>query len=222
MVKTKQLKQMIIDISFKKKIGHIGSCLGVATILSSLYNLKKPDDTVILSNGHAGLALYCALKLSGVDIDPEEMGTHPDFDPSKEIYASTGSLGHGIGIAVGYALDRSRFVYCISSDGEMAEGSWWEALDFAVKNKLSNFKVVVNCNGYSAYREVDIQELVSKVMGFGAGVVIVDDSEKQITEAVETLLPDIPLVVLVRTNSNFSNIKGLDAHYKPLEKHLKI
>jgi transketolase len=220
MVKLKEVKKLILDISFKKHIGHIGSCLGVANILSTIYNIKNPDDIVILSNGHAGLSLYCVLKLHKFNINPESKGTHPDINKEEGIMASTGSLGHGIGIAVGYALDRTKQVYCVTSDGETAEGSWWESLDIAVKQKLSNFKVVINCNGYSAYRESDINELMAKVMGFGAGAIMIDDDEKQLTESLQTILPDIPMVVLVRTNSNFGSVKGLDAHYKPLEKRI--
>jgi len=218
-VDTKQLIKDIFDESYKRKVGHIGSCITAAPILNSIYTYKNSNDIVVLSAGHAGLALFLTLKAHNYPIDISSKGTHPDYSPNEGIDASTGSLGHGIGISVGYALaDRSRFVYCVSSDGELAEGSFWEALNVAVNQKLSNLKVFVNCNGFGAYDPVDTERIISKVLGWGCAALVVDNKDEELLGALEETVPGIPLVVIVKTNSDFADIKGLEAHYKPLTK----
>jgi transketolase len=125
---------------------------------------NDPDrDRFLLSKGHAGLALYAALVLKGWL--PEEqlatfcedntfLGVHPEAAiPGVDF--STGSLGQGIGIAVGAALaarlqGSKRRVFCLVSDGECNEGSVWEAAMFAAHHRLSNLHVIVDFNGQQA------------------------------------------------------------------------
>ena len=119
------LEQRILKISKKYNLSHIGSCLSAAGPIEAIYTTKKPDEPFILSNGHAALALYCVLERWAFG-DAEKMykkhGTHPNRDKKNGIWASTGSLGHGVGIAVGYALsNKNRLVYVLTSDGECAE-----------------------------------------------------------------------------------------------------
>lgn len=216
-VSTKQLIKDIFDESYKRGVGHIGSNITAAPILNAIYTYKNPGDIVVLSAGHAGLSLFLTLKAHGYPIDVDSKGTHPDYSLKEGIDASTGSLGHGIGIAVGYALaDRSRFCYCVSSDGEVAEGSFWEALNVAVNLKLSNLKVFINCNGYGAYDPVDTERIISKVLGWGCAALVVDNKDEELLGALEEVVPGIPLVVIVKSKSDFADNVGLDAHYKPL------
>lgn len=216
-VSTKKLIKDIFDESYKRKVGHIGSCITAAPILNTIYTHKNKTDICVLSAGHAGLALFLTLKAHGYPIDIDSKGTHPDYSPAEGIDASTGSLGHGIGIAVGYALaDRSRFVYCVSSDGELAEGSFWESLNVAVNQKLSNLKVFINCNGYGAYGEIDTERIISKILGWGCAALVVDNKDEELMGAIEENVPGIPLIIIVKSNSDFADIKGLEAHYKPL------
>lgn len=154
-----KLERRVLDISYKHKLSHLGSCLSSVRIIDRIYQIKRDNEPFILSSGHAGLALYVILEKHGFG-DAEAMylkhGTHPNRDMKDGIWASTGSLGHGIGIALGLALaDRTRDVYVLMSDGELAEGSCWEALRIASENRLENLKVMVNANGYSAYGKVD-------------------------------------------------------------------
>jgi len=128
-------------------------------------NLEK--DIFVLSCGHAGLALYVVLE-KYLKHDAEELfekhGVHPNRDIENGIWCSTGSLGHGLGIAVGMALaDRKRKVYCLLSDGEMMEGSVWEALRIAREQRLDNLKVYLNMNGYGAYKVIDRPELIQLI-----------------------------------------------------------
>ena len=153
------MEERILDISFRHKQGHISSCLTTLPILDHIYATKKDTDIVVLSSGHAGLALYVVLEeYEGRDADElvEKHGVHPNRDLENGIFVSTGSLGSGILVAVGYALaNRTRDVHVLISDGECAEGSVWEALAFAYKADLKNLRVHVNVNGYSAYDPVN-------------------------------------------------------------------
>ena len=153
------MEKRIVELTHKHKLGHLGSCLTALPILDHIYKTKKDQDIVVLSSGHAGLALYTVLeKYEGRDADAlvDKHGVHPNRDLENGIHVSTGSLGSGILVAVGYAVaDRSRDVHVVLSDGECAEGSVWEALAFAYKHNLTNLKVHVNVNGYSAYDPVN-------------------------------------------------------------------
>lgn len=164
------VEHKILRLSKKYNLSHIGSCLLASGPIESIYKIKKKNEPFILSNGHAGLALYCVLEKEVV-ANAEELwnkhGVHPNRDMKNGIWASTGSLGHGIGIAVGMALaDRQRLVYVMISDGECAEGSVWEALRVAGEQRLENIRLVVLCNGYSAYGDVEIDILEKRLQLF--------------------------------------------------------
>jgi transketolase len=161
------LERRVIDISYKHKTSHIGSCLTAVNIIDKIFE-EKQDAPFILSAGHAGVALYAVLEKYGLG-DAEELyrkhGVHPNTD--VHIACSSGSLGHGIGIAVGMALaDRTRVVYCLLSDGECAEGSVWEALRIAAECHLDNLRVHVNANGYGANCEIDGNALTQRLRAF--------------------------------------------------------
>jgi transketolase len=123
----------------------------------------KPEDKFVLSSGHAFLALAVVLeKYKKLDAEKLalEHGTHPTRNIEEGIWVSTGSLGQGLPIAVGMALaDRKRDVYVVSSDGECAEGSVWEALRIAGEQKLENIKLAVVANGYGGYSKIDVDTL---------------------------------------------------------------
>lgn len=164
------LEKRILEISHKKHLSHIGSCLTASGPLQAIYKTRKPHEPFILSNGHAALALYCVLEEWGFG-NAERIfdthGVHPNRDLKNGIWASTGSLGHGIGIAVGMALaDRERLVYVMISDGECAEGSVWEALRIAGEQRLENLRVVVLANGYGAYGKIDVEVLEQRLQLF--------------------------------------------------------
>src|SRR3990167_1530072 len=126
-ITNRNLKRRIIEISYEKGLSHLGSCLTAVDIIKEIYDIKKPYEKFVLSSGHAGLALYVVGEKYFRDaVDTcvshsaeylfSKHGVHPNRD--RHIDASSGSLGHGIGIAVGMALaDRSKNVYCLISDG---------------------------------------------------------------------------------------------------------
>lgn len=164
------LEKRIMDITYQENLSHLSSTLSALPIVEEIYNQKKDDEVFILSNGHAGLALYVVLEDKyGIDARMllHKHGIHPGKDLENKLYCSTGSLGSGLPIAVGHALaDRSKNVYCMISDGEAAEGSIWESLRFINEAKLDNLKVYININGMSAYDFVDVEYLVARLKAF--------------------------------------------------------
>tara|TARA_Y100000401_G_C8314853_1_gene221854 strand:- start:417 stop:1067 length:651 start_codon:yes stop_codon:yes gene_type:complete len=195
MKKINKLKKRILDISYKRKLGHLGSCLSAVEIIDEIYNTKKEDDIFVLSSGHSGLALYTVLESKYDDIDADKLfelnGVHPNIMPEQKIHCSTGSLGLGITIAVGYALsNKNRDVYVMLSDGEIAEGSVWESLKFIYENQINNIHIYVNINGYSAISNVNVTYVKKILMAF---------------------CPDIKLRY---TNvEQFPFLNGVEAHY---------
>lgn len=164
------VEQRVIDISYREKIGHLSSNLNAVNIIEEIYKTKKPSDPFILSSGHAALALYVVLEKYEQQ-DAEQLfhkhGVHPHRDVSSGIHCSTGSLGQGLTVAVGYALaDKTRDVYCLISDGEAGEGSIWEALRFIYEAKLDNLKVYANVNGMIAYDMIDRDYINRRLQAF--------------------------------------------------------
>jgi transketolase len=164
------LIRRLVDITYQEKLSHLSSTLSALPIIEEIYSKRKQDEVFILSNGHAGLALYVVLeKYYGVD--PVAMlhkhGIHPGRDLENHLYCSTGSLGSGLPIAVGHALATpDKNVYCMISDGECAEGSIWEALRFIHDNKIDNLHVYANLNGMGAYDMIDSVTLSHRLVAF--------------------------------------------------------
>jgi len=149
----------ITEIAKKYKLSHLGSCYTSLGIIDEIYRIKKEDEPFVLSCGHAGLSLYCILeKYYGFDAEKLYLkhGTHPHRDLEDKIYCSTGSLGMGLGISVGMALaDRTKNVYCLISDGEAFEGIIYESANVIRKYNVTNLKVYINWNGFSAYDSIE-------------------------------------------------------------------
>ena len=173
--------------------GHIGSSLSCAEILVFLkYAWMRDEDTFILSKGHAVAALYALLAEANA-LDPRELDTFyedgtrlpalPPVNAIKEIPFATGSLGHGLslcaGMAVGAILNRSeRRFFCLTSDGELDEGSTWEAALFIAHRKLTNVVWLIDRNriqGIGGTEEVlALEPLDAKLDAFGFHVVAAD------------------------------------------------
>lgn len=180
------LEDRILEISKKRKLGHIGSCLSVLPILVDIYTHKQKEDIVILDNAHSHLAHLVVREyyeqLQRIVWRLARYGIHCDRKAGCDI--SGGSLGHGVGIAVGLAIvDRSRTVHCIVSDGSMQEGSNWEALRMKKSLGLKNLKIYCNFNGYSAMEEVDRLELECRMRSFCNDIEVywTDNALKELT-----------------------------------------
>ena len=199
--RSKDIRRMIIKTLAAGGRGHIGPSLSLVEILRVLYDHvlrfdpKNPKmferDRCILSKGHGCLALYAMLVDKGYFSEKELwkfckadgiLGGHPETKvPGVE--AITGSLGHGLSIGIGFAInakyekaDYKTFV--ITGDGECDEGTIWEAAMCAGKHKLSNLVAIIDYNKHQSYGTTyevqDLEPFADKWRAFGFGVVEVD------------------------------------------------
>ena len=165
-----KLQRRVLEISYKQHKPHIGCSLTAVNILDDIYKRKKRNEPLIISNGHVCLA-YCVVleKYEGKDAEKlcRKYGTHPRRNLKDFMWCTTGSLGHGLPIALGMALaNRKHKVYVLTSDGEMAEGSMWEASRVAGEYKLDNLKIIMDANGHGAYSWIDADTLERRMNEF--------------------------------------------------------
>ncbi|HVY41175.1 MAG TPA: 1-deoxy-D-xylulose-5-phosphate synthase N-terminal domain-containing protein [Polyangia bacterium] len=187
------VKKRFLAMYKRANAGHIGSSLSCAEILVFLKCAwMRDDDTFVLSKGHAVAALYALLaELNALDARELESfygeGTRlpalPPVNTLEQIPFATGSLGHGLslcaGMAVGAALNRSdRRFFCLTSDGELDEGSTWEAALFIAHRKLTNVVWLIDRNRVQAMGDTEdvlaLEPLGAKLEAFGFQVVAAD------------------------------------------------
>lgn len=214
----KRVRKRIIEICHLKKYTHIGSCICVVDVINEIYSVKNKNDKFVLSNGHSALALYCVLETKKIISSQiaESLNIHPDRNPKFGIDVSSGSLGQGLPIAVGFAFaDRTRPVYCVVSDGECMEGSVIEALRIARLNKLDNLIVVVCANGWGGYSSIMVNDLIKMMNGLGYDTKIINGHDAQkIRQALKNRERGIPNLIIAKTKSDeLPFLKGMDAHY---------
>ena len=214
--RSKFLRQLVVEMVEVGRRGHIGSAMSLIEILRVLYDYflryrpnhpHWPDrDRFILSKGHGCLALYAVLAdkgflplqaLSTFCRSDSRLGGHPEIKvPGVE--ASTGSLGHGFSIGVGMALAakirrRSYRVAVVVGDGEINEGSIWEAAMSAAKHELSNLVVVVDYNKLQSYglttEVMNLEPLLEKWNSFGFCAREIDGHNVDELEKLVKLLP---------------------------------
>ncbi len=200
-----RIREHAIRMAAVQGQGYVGQALGVADVLAVAYfaalsfRADDPDwegrDRFLLSIGHYAIALYAVLIEAGV-LPPEELETYGSDDsrlpmsgmahctPGMEI--SGGSLGHGLGIAIGICLGLRRkasssFVYTLLSDGELNEGVTWEAAMSASHWRLSNLIAIVDVNNQQAdgpsSRMLGFEPLADKWRAFGWWVTRVDGND---------------------------------------------
>lgn len=214
----KLTRKKILEISYISNFSHLGSCLSAVDLIDAVYEVKEKEDKFILSNGHAGVALYAILEKNGL-IDRasvEKLYVHPDRNPALSIDVSTGSLGQGLPIAVGMALaDRTKSIYCMISDGEISEGSIWEALRIASEQKLTNLKIILNANGWGAYGFIPLQDLPNRFKAFGLQVKMADGHNLAgLTRILKAKVNFKPLLLFGKTTvEQLPFLNGQDAHY---------
>jgi transketolase len=181
---------------------HLGSCFSVAELMSVLYfhelniDPQNPDwadrDRFIMSKGHASAIWYAALAEKGF-FSKEELATyrrigsklqgHPDMKKVKGLDMTTGSLGNGLGLGAGMAIaakmDRRNYrVYVLLGDGEIDEGTVWEAAMFASHNKLDNLTALIDCNRFqidgTTKTVLNLDPLDRKWEDFGFATIVID------------------------------------------------
>jgi transketolase len=228
--RSKALRRLVLRMMEAADRGHLGAAFSMIEIFRVLYDevLKfraaEPDwperDRCILSKGHGCLALYAILADKGFFPESELdkfcafdgiLGGHPDAGKVPGVEASTGALGHGVSIGVGMALSArldgsKRSVYVVTGDGEINEGSVWEAAMSAAKHRLDNLTILVDYNklqSYGATSEVlDLEPLADKWAAFGFAVAEIDGHD--VAALRDTLAPrpfaaGKPLAVICHT-----------------------
>ena len=215
-------RRRIIQMSYEAGASNLGSALSVVDIVEAVYAVKRPDEKYVMSNGHAASALYAVMERYGLLEQPnlDALGIHPDRNLELGIDVSSGSLGQGLPIAVGMALaNRERRVFCSVSDGECAEGSIWEAIRIAAKEKLVNLKIIVNANGYGGYGEVDTSQLAVSLQSFGLNLVEVDGHDIDGLKTALCLRTVRPVIIFAHTKvDELPFLQGLSAHYHKMTK----
>jgi transketolase len=214
--RSRYLRGLVIDALEGGKRGHPGAAMSLIEILRVLYDdvlQVRPEDPewaerdrCILSKGHGCLALYAVLADKGFfPLDELNrqchpgavLGGHPEHHiPGVE--ASTGSLGHGLPIGVGLALaarmqKRKSRVFVILGDGELNEGSVWEAAMSASKHGLDNLVAIVDRNKLQSYgptdEVLDMEPLADKWRSFGFSVIEANGHDVGELRAVFSDLP---------------------------------
>jgi transketolase len=241
------IREIVIEQSYRAHVGHIGSSLSIADLLAALYAGGLSDaapgsserDRIVLSKGHAALALYAALELTGVlpagatreyCVEETLLGVHPEHAVDG-IDFCTGSLGHGLSIACGAALaarmnGSAVRAFAVMSDAELNEGSIWEAVIFAAHHRLANLIALVDINGQQAlgYTSdvLDLGRLPERWDAFGWDVHEVDGHDAEgLAKLIESLPTDDgpPHVLLATTTfgKGVSFMEGkIEWHYLPL------
>ncbi|HET9169979.1 MAG TPA: transketolase [Actinospica sp.] len=229
--------------------GHPTSSMSAAELASVLltrylrYDWSDParrdNDYFILSKGHASPLLYAMYRAAGVIDEAELLGTYRrggrlEGHPTPKlpwVPVATGSLGQGIAYATGIALagqamhDAPFHVWTLCGDGELAEGSVWEALDKAGKRKLNRLTVIVDVNRLGQTGETefgwDLAPYAARARAFGCSVLEVDGHDvREIDAAYDAAaLSDRPTVILARTVKGYGCPEVADSpdwHGKPL------
>lgn len=166
-----QYRRRILDISQQVSALHAAAAFSALEMVDCIYHglmRREPDgaspDTFIMSKGHGCMAQYVILEdmrvLSREDLDlyckPQgRLGCHPDYG-NPGIEASTGSLGHGMGLATGMAYidrirDNDRKIFVMLSDGELQEGSTWECMMMAANLGVDNLIAFLDHNGFQSF-----------------------------------------------------------------------
>jgi transketolase len=234
---SKEIRKTLLEITSLKKAAHIASNLSIVDILVVLYKdfvKKNNKNQFILSKGHACLSVYCILSyfkyfskslLKSFGDNNTVMMCHISHKvPGIKI--STGSLGHGLPIAAGKAFaNRKIQIFVLLSDGELNEGSNWEAFLFIAHHNLKNIKIIIDSNKIQSIdfvkNVINMEPMSEKFRSFGFSVSSINGhSHKQIYQSLNKK-DSKPRIIIANTTKG----KGVGFmensvlwHYKPPNK----
>ncbi len=219
----KQLRKKLLETAAGTGSWHIPSGLSILDVLWVLYdrildiNPKKmksqEHDHFILSKGHGSLGLYVVLAeksfirkadLKNIGKFSSILGGHPDRNKINGVEASTGSLGHGLPMAVGLALAQKisrdpHRVFVLVGDGECNEGTIWESALLAAHRSLNNLCCIIDFN-HSTDRALSLGDLAKKFESFGWKVKEINGhDQEQIHSALKEMSDDKPLAIIAKT-----------------------
>jgi len=201
-IKARAVRRHCVEMVYRAKLGHPGGDLSVTDILCTLYfgvlnvDPANPDDhgrdRFVLSKGHCTGALYSTLAERGfIEFDVLEtymqplsrLNGHPNRNYVPGVETNTGPLGHGLPVALGMAvagrIDNASYrVFVVVGDGELQEGSNWEAAMAAAHRRLTNLTLVIDRNGLQQGARTEdtsaLEPLAAKLRAFGWEVIEVD------------------------------------------------
>jgi transketolase len=244
---TKEVKTLSLQMVARAKASHIGSALSIADIVAVLYgSVLKIDpsqpklasrDRFILSKGHACVAVYAALAARGFFPKDDLLTYGQDHSVLMNhishkvagVEFSTGSLGHGLSFGVGKALAAKKRgqkwrTFVVMSDGELGEGSNWEAFMFAAHHQLDNLVAIIDYNKLQSLTTVDktlrIEPLADKLAAFGWQVSEVDGHDhEQLSKNLNTVpwVSNRPSVLICHTTKG----KGVSFMENSVEWHYR-
>jgi transketolase len=226
-----RIRRRDLQAVFEAGAGHVGGEMSVIDLLTALYfrilnvdpeNPLMPDrDRLVLSKGHTANALYVVLAEKGF-IPKEELSTflqplsrlngHPNRTKVPGVETNTGPLGHGLPVAVGMAtaakLDKASWrTFVITGDGEMQEGSNWEAIMSAAQFGLDNLTLIIDHNrlqqGARLADTINLAPFAPKVAAFGWAVEEIDGHDMDAICAAlspDAIVPGKPKCIVAHTN----------------------
>jgi transketolase len=223
-----RLRRHVVRMCHRGGSSHVGSALSVADIVAVLYGaVLRVDpadpawqgrDRFILSKGHAGACIYAALAETGffpvAALDSHyrngsALSGHVSHKGVPGVDFSTGSLGHGLGVGAGMAMQLLRNggtqrTYVVLSDGECDEGSVWEAALFAAHQRLADLWAIIDYNKLQSLAPVAetiaLEPLADKWLSFGWAVQRVDGHDHEaLHRALATRAPDRPTCIIADT-----------------------
>ena len=246
-----KVREHSLRMTHRANASHIGTSLSMVEILVTLYarvmkyDPKHPSwadrDRLIVSKGHGAAAVYAILaecgffpdnKLKSFCLNGGALSGHVTRDCAPGVEVSTGSLGHGLPIGCGIALAGKRDqkdyrTFVIVSDGELDEGSNWEAILFAPHHRLRNLTLIVDYNSIQSFGSVsevlELEPLADKLRAFGWRVQDLDGHDLDaLTGALKPIefgddLDDRPLAIIARTTKG----KGVDFMENELQWHYR-
>ena len=225
-LKAADIREKTVEIIMTGRGGHIGGDLSETDVLVNLFDYMKLDpgnpkwegrDYFVLSKGHSAEALYAVLNdlgfLPQADLDAYgSLGAKLGGHPTKKVNgveANTGSLGHGLGLAVDMALalkmdGKPNRVYAMTGDGELAEGSIWEAAMSAAKFGLTNLTWIIDRNHLQISGDTEdvmpLENLHDKAAAFGFRVLEINGHDHdEIRGALESRSEDRPTCIIAHT-----------------------
>lgn len=235
--KARHIRNEVIRIAMQNKAGHIAPSLSCLDILVALYydvmslRANEPEwesrDRLVFSKAHGCYALYAIMADLGMMPKEEWLDFYSgksslsgcvERRPNYGIESSCGSLGHGLPIAVGIAygakLQGKKYsVFCLVGDGELQEGSCWEAIQFAVKHELGNLVIIVDSNRLQAMDylvdvlDKKIDASIDKLKGFGLKPLVCQGHEvirlASCLRRVKSARPSEPKAVIALTTKGY-------------------
>lgn len=238
-----KLRLKILEMYFNANAGHIGCSLScIDLMIGSLITHRKESEVFLLSKGHAAASLYACLHELG-EISDETLKTfyqngttlpaHPAPNKIKGIPFATGSLGHGLPIAIGIAqankiLQNDEFTYVLMSDGETNEGTTWEGAHYAVAKRLDNLIVMIDKNGLQGFGNTEevlgVSADKNKWEAMGFEVVEVDGHnvaqihhQIKLFKAIKNGIPKLLIANTVKGKGVSYMENKLEWHYLPMK-----